>query len=262
LLLFTDVLSHRHTLPSARQWGALLLLALPGWLAVPLISPEVHAIPGLQATPWGTAFLLSVSAPLWLALLSTLRLVKVEVPRTVVGAGIAGIGAVCLLLPVDSYVIVPRQVPALLLELALLLLTIYSWAYAREHLAPLTIVTAAAGSLLVQFASSAALFLLFERPQWRSFLWGQVAAPWLLEFSIYLICTYLWFWLLQHLSLPAFCMNPLALWTATLVLTFVLFGLFNWRVDLALVIAAAAITVPLRARTADEQPVVLGLHSR
>lgn len=262
LLLLTWSRLRRYPLPNSSQWAALLLLALPGWLGLPLTSPDIHLPFGLHATPWGTPFLLSISAPLWLALLSALRIVTVEVPRMVVGAGIAGIGAVCLLLPVDSYAVGPNQVPILLIDLALLLLTLYSWAYARERLASLRSITAAGASLLLQAIASATLCWLLERPQWQPSPWRSVAYPWLLEFCLYVLCTWLWFWLLQHLPLPAFCMNTLALWAATLVLTFTLFGLLNWRVDLALSIAAAAITTALRARAADEHPLALGLHSR
>jgi hypothetical protein len=71
----------------------------------------------------------------------------------------------------------------------------------------------------------------------------------------------LWFWLLQRISLAAFGMRDLAMWTASIVPGFVLLGFLNWRVDLALAIAVSAIVVALRAPPREEQPTALGLDS-
>jgi hypothetical protein len=54
-------------------------------------------------------------------------------------------------------------------------------------------------------------------------------------------------------------MRALAMWTATMVPGFVLFGFLSWRIDAGLAIAVAAILVALRARSAEEQPLALGL---
>ena len=71
----------------ATPWLVLLLLLVPQWLELLLTPPYLRAIPGLHATGWGVGYLLSLAAPLWLALLAALEWVKFEVPRAVVGAG-------------------------------------------------------------------------------------------------------------------------------------------------------------------------------
>jgi hypothetical protein len=81
----------------------------------------------------------------------------------------------------------------------------------------------------------------------------------MVEVSVSAGLWWLWFWLLERMTLAAFSMGSLATWTAFVLPGFVLFGFMSWRVDVALALAAAAIVVALRARVAEEQPVALGL---
>jgi hypothetical protein len=120
LLLLGTV--RREGMLRGHQWLALFVLLLPQWLAQPLTAPYIRSIPWLHETRWGLAFMLTLAAPLWLALLSALELVSVEVPRAVVGAAIAGIGAAYLVFPVDAYSIAPNQAPVLVVQLLLNLL--------------------------------------------------------------------------------------------------------------------------------------------
>ena len=72
---------------------------------------------------------------------------------------------------------------------------------------------------------------------------------------------WLWFWLLQRMTLAAFGMRALAAWASALLPGFAIFGFRQWRIDAALAIAVAAIVVALRARVAEEQPMALGLDT-
>jgi hypothetical protein len=61
------------------------------------------------------------------------------------------------------------------------------------------------------------------------------------------------------MTLAAFSMGSLAMWSAATIPGVVLFAFMSWRVDLAGVIALSALVLALRARVAEEQPVALGL---
>jgi hypothetical protein len=87
----------------------------------------------------------------------------------------------------------------------------------------------------------------------------EVWAPLLVEAAVVACSCWLWFWLLQRMTLAAFSMRPLAAWTAAMIPGFVYAGFLEWRIDAALVIALVAIVVALRARATEEQSVALGL---
>ena len=259
-LLLVCVARKRRML-DAKQWLVLLVLLLPQWLSSPLSAPAIRSFPWLHETGWGVAFLVALAAPLWLALLSALQLVTAPVPRAVVGATIAGIAAVCLVIPTEAYAIALKQTPVLVFQMLLAILTVFSWAYARPRLGGGTL--AVAGSYLMLSAlGNAGFWLLFEGSAWQPIgwvEWRQMATPLLVQAAVIGATWWLWFWLLQRMTLAAFAMRALATWTASILPGFVLFGFMSWRVDLALGIAAAAVVVALRARVTDEQPVVLGL---
>lgn len=245
----------------ARQWLALLVLLLPQWIALPLTAPYIRSIPWLHGTGWGVAFLLSLAAPLWLALLSALQLVSVEVPRVVIAAAIAGIGAVSLTLPLDAFLVAPNQAPMLLLQLSLSISVVFTWSYAAPRLASAGTLATAGSFLMITALGNAGFWILFERGSVRQLDWREVALPMLVE-AVVVACSWcLWFWLLQRMTLAAFSMRPLAIWTATMLPGFVLFGFLSWRIDIALAIAVVAIVVALRARSEEEQPIALGLRS-
>ncbi len=132
VLLLVGVARRRRML-DARQWLVLLVLLFPQWLASPLTAPALRSFPWLHETGWGVAFLLTLAAPLWLALLSALQVVSVQVPRAVVGATIAGIAAVCLVVPTEAYAVAPKQMPVLVLQLVLTILTVFTWTYAAPR---------------------------------------------------------------------------------------------------------------------------------
>ena len=106
-----------------------LALLVPQWLLSLLAPPFVRSLPWLHQTGWGVAFLLSLAAPLWLALLSALQLAEVEVPRKLAGAAIAGIAAVCLVIPTDAFRVAANQAPVLALQILLSIIVVFTWAY-------------------------------------------------------------------------------------------------------------------------------------
>lgn len=258
VLLLVGVARRRRML-DARQWLVLLVLLFPQWLASPLTAPAIRSFPWLHETGWGVAFLLTLAAPLWLALLSALQVVSVQVPRAVVGATIAGIAAVCLVVPTEAYAVAPKQMPVLVLQLVLTILTVFTWTYAAPRLAGAGTLAVAGSYLVLSALGNTGLSLLLERSAWQPLEWREMAMPLLVQ-AVVIACSWsLWFWLLQRMTLAAFGMGALAMWTASMLPGFVLFGFMSWRIDVALAIAVAAIVVALRARVADEQPLALGL---
>ena len=250
VLLLASVARREHHL-SAPQWLVLFVLLVPQWLAIPLGPPYVQSIPWLHQTRSGMTFLLLMAAPLWMGLLSALRLVSVEVPRSVVAAGIAGIGTVR-----------SNQIPVLLMHLLLNIVIVFTWAYACPRLASAGTLAVAGSYLLLSAIGGAAFSFLLERHAWQPIDWHEVIVPLLIQTAVTACSLWLWFWLLERMMLPAFTMYLLAAWAASLIRDFAYGSFLLWRVDAALVIVVAAITVALRARVSDEQPVVLGLHSR
>ncbi len=257
LLLLT--VASRQTGLGKTQWLALLLLLVPQWLELLLAPPHLRAISGLHATGWGVGLLLGLGAPLWLALLAALEWVKFEVPRAVVGAGIAGVGAAYLVIPVAATNVVANQVLVLALQVVLNIAVVFAWAYAVPRLAGAGAVASAGGFLLLSGLGDAGLSLVFERSAWRPVDWRGAALPLLIVAVVMAVSCWLWFWLLRRMALAAFSMHPLAAWTAAMLPGFAYAGFMQWRIDAALVMAVAAIVVALRARMAEEQPVALGL---
>ena len=250
--------SHRQRILGARQWLALLLLLIPQWCSVAL-SPLITPLPGLHGVRWGTSLLLSLAAPLWLALLSALELVRIEVPRSIVGAAIAGIGAVCLVVPVDAYSVTWNQIPMLVLQTLLGIAAVATWVFARGRLNDAPPECAAGCYLLLSAMGNAAFALLFERGSWQPLDWRQLIAPLALQ-AVVVACSWvLWFWLLQCVTLGAFGMRALAAWLAAVIPGVAVFGFLQWRLDAAIVIGLIAVTISLRARVVEEQPVALGL---
>lgn len=263
LLLAAICLVRRTALPHEGQWRALLVLLLPQWLALPLAAPWIRdltrGISWLYETPWAVQLLIGFAAPLWLALLAALQVVPEAVPRAVSGAAIAGIGAACLVIPLGAYSIALNQVPVVLIEVLLGILAVCTWAVAKPPLSRVPALSAAAGFLLLNAAGLAVLSLMRERSVWQPVDWHAAALPLALSALVSTVSWVLWFWLLQQMPLAAFCMRPLAIWTASLVPGFALFGFLNWRMDAALLISLAAMAVALRSRISDEQPLALGL---
>ena len=251
----------REGMRGGKRWLALLALLLPQWFALLLTPPYVRSIPWLHETRWGVVFLLTLAAPLWLGLLAALGWVKTEVPRAVAGAAIAGIGAVYLVIPVDASRVAPNQVPVLALQLLLSIAVVASWAYATPRLAGAGALAVAGWFLLLSAFGDVGFAMLFERSSWQPVSVREIVLPLLVEAAVTAASCWLWFWLLQRMTLAAFAMRALAAWTATVLPGFVLFGFRNWRIDAALVTSVAAIAVALRARVAEEQPLALGLHS-
>jgi hypothetical protein len=258
VLLVVSV-ARRQRMLDGRQWVGLLVLLLPQWLGSPLTTPAIRSFLWLHETPWGVAFLLALAAPLWLALLSGLQVVSVQVPRAVVGAAIAGIAAICLVIPTEAYVISPKQTTVLVLELLLSMAVVFTWAFARPRLVGASALAAAGSYLLLSAVGNAGLSLLIERGAWRAIEWRAMAMPLLVQAAVIACQWSLWFWLLQRMTLAGFAMRALATWTASIAPGFMLMGFLSWRVDVALPIAVGALVVALRAQVTDEQPVALGL---
>ena len=260
LLLLSAV--RRERMLSARQWLAVLVLLAPRWLAIPLGPASIGPLAWLHETRWGVGFLLYLAAPLWLGLLSALGMVPIEVPRAVVAASIAGLGAVLLVVPTNAYALETNQAPMLLVHLLLAIAVVFSWWYARQGLAG-TGTLAAAGSFLLLSAAGGAVFsIVLERGAWQPVDWHQTTAALPVQAAVVAGSCWLWFYLLGRMPPAAFTMHPFAVWTASIAVEFVLYGFMVWRIDAALALAAAAIRVALRARVDDEDPVALRLHSR
>lgn len=242
----------------SRQWMALLLLLIPQWCSIPIgmLGGEVRWLHGVG---WGTALLLSVAAPLWLGLIAALDLAQVKVPRVVAGAAIAGVFAVCLVVPVQAYRVAENQAAMLVLQLLLNIAMVLTWAYAAPRLAGVSVLQAAGSYLLLSAGGNAAFAISLQRGAWQPLDWASAWAPVLLQTAVMACVWLLWFWLLQRMALAAFCTRALAAWAAAVTPGFVMGGFTQWRVDLALAIAVGAIVVALRARVADEQPLALGL---
>ena len=247
----------RDRMPNRAEWSALLILIVPQWCYV-LIGPNSSPLRALHLS-WGTALLLSLAAPLWLAQLAAANVVRTEVPRSIVAAAIIGIGAVCLSLPVDAIALTWRQTPAMLLNVLLGIAIVVSWALARLRLGNCPVAPAAAVYLALSFLGYAAFAAIYERSFWHAADWQLSWATLLPEIATLVVSWLLWFWLLAKLSLGAFSIRMLANCAATLLPGFAFFGFGRWRMDAAFVISCIAVAIALRATPAEEQPVSLGL---
>jgi hypothetical protein len=234
-------------------WTALLLLLVPLWCTVPFTS-VTHPPSWLHPLGWGTALLLSLAAPLWLALVVALDLVEVQVPRGVVAAAIVGIGGVGLVIPTNAYSIAWNQLPALVLQVLLGIATVVSWAIARPRLEGWPVEWAAGGYLLLSALGDMFFAVMYERSSWQPLDWRGLLIPLLCDAAVLAVMWWLWFWLLQRMTLAAFGMRALAAWTVSVALGVGFAGFRDWRIDAALVIAVAAIVVALRARETEEEP--------
>jgi hypothetical protein len=250
--------ARKQRMPGARQWAALLLLVVPQWCSVPF-SSLANPVPWLHGIGWGTALLLSLAAPLWLGLIAACDLMQVEVPRSVVAAAIVGIGAVCLVVPTDAYRVGLNQVPMVVLQSLLGIATVVSWVIARPWLEGWSVAWVAGGYLLLSGLGDVVFALVYERSAWQPLVGRSLVVPLLCDAAVLGAVWWLWFWLLQRMTLAAFGMRALAAWTAALVPGIAMQGFLEWRLDAALAIAVAAIAVALRARVGDEQPMALGL---
>jgi len=249
--------ARRIGLPSRTESLALLILIAPQWLFV-LLGPNTTSFTALHLG-WGTALLLSLAAPLWLGLLSATDLVELEVPRVTSAAGIIGIGAIFLSLPIDATGLTLGQAPAVLLNGLLGIAIVSSWTYARPRLIACPISSAAAMYLALSAFGYAVFALIYERSAWHA---PDMRISWvtlLPEIAVLIVSWCLWFWLLQRLSLAAFSMRMLANCAAALLPGFLSFGIGQWRMDASFVISCIAVGVALRATPAEEQAQSLGL---
>jgi hypothetical protein len=237
----------------ARPWTALLLLLVPLWCTIPFTS-VTHPSSRLHPLGWGTALLLSLAAPLWLALVAALDLVEVKVPRGVVAAAIVGIGAVCLVIPTNTYRMAWNQLPTLVLQVLLGIATVASWVIARPRLEGWPVEWAAGGYLLMSALGDLFFAVLYQRTSWQPVDWHALMLPLLCDAAVLVVMWWLWFWLLQRMTLAAFGMRALAAWTVSVALGVGFAGFRDWRIDAALVIAVGAIVVALRARETEEEP--------
>jgi hypothetical protein len=251
-------LLHRERLLHAGRWLAV------GALLVPRVLEEMLGAEPLRTwmheIGWGAALLIAVGAPLWLGLLAVLRIVSVEVPRAVVAASIAGVGAVLLVVPTNAYAIAVDQVPMLVVRLLLGMATVFAWWFARQRLMGVAVLPVAGLFLLMSAGVSAVLSVMVERAAWQRVDWREAAVPVLMQAGLAAASYWLWFYLLVRMRFTGFVMHPLAAWTAALVAELVVVWSAAWRVDLAAAIAVGAIVVGVRARMADEQPTALGLR--
>jgi hypothetical protein len=256
-LLMTGLLRGQR-LPDVRQWLAVGALLVPRVLDKMLGAGAFRL--RLHETGWGVALLIAVAAPLWLGLLAALRMIAAEVPHAVIAACIAGVGAVLLVIPTDAYAMAGNQIPMLVLRLLLGMATVFAWWFARRRLVGVAVVPAAGLFLLMSAAVSALSSVLVERAGWQPVDWRDAVVPVLVQAGLAAASYWLSFTLLMRMQLTGFSMYPLAVWTATLVSELAAVRFAAWRIDVAAAITIGMIAVGLRARIADEQPTVLGLH--
>lgn len=207
----------------AAQWRALVLLQVPQWCAAPL-NNAAKPIPWLRGIGWGTALLLTVAAPLWLALLAAIGLIRVEVPRMVVAATLIAMGAICLVVPVGALSVSWPQLPMLVVQVILSVVTVLSWALARPALQSTPAESAAACSLLLSALGEFFFAAVYETSSWRQIDWRALMLPLLANALLLAVMSSLWFWLIQRMALPAFGMRALAAWCAALLPGFFMLG--------------------------------------
>jgi len=258
--LLLAAMVRREMMLTRAQWFVVLLLLLPQWLAFELASALIRAIPGIHEIRWGVTLMIQIAAPLWLGLLSALGLVEMEVPRGAIAAGIAGIGAMCLIVPLDAMIVAPNQLLVLLLRTLLGIAMVYAWCRAHARISGASIFAWAGSYLLLRAAGSLIFSLLRERPYWQPVAWREVMLPLLFPAAVAAGAFLLWFWLLERMPLGAFSMHPLAIWAASMLPGFMMFGFLRWRIDAALLLAGAAIVFGTRARAGEEQAMSLGLR--
>jgi hypothetical protein len=214
----------------------------------------------LHETPSGVVLLIAVAAPLWLGLLAAVGAIRMEVTRVAVAAGIAGVGAVLLIMPTAMYAISVDQIPVLVVQLFIGMVTVFSWWLAQQRLAGAAVLPAAGLFLLMSAVVSGAASMMVERAAWQPVDWREAIVPVLVQAGLGAVTCWLWFYLLVRMRLTGFSMHPLAAWTAALVCELAMARFAVWRADLAAVIAVGAIAMGVRARIADEQMTVLGLR--
>jgi len=251
----------RERMLNLAQWLIVVLLLLPQWLAFELAAPLIRSIPGIHEIRWGVTLLIQIAAPLWLGLLSALGLVETEIPRGAIAAGIVALGAVCFVVPLDAMVVAPNQLLVLLLRILLGIALVYAWCRAHERIAGASIFAWAGSYLLLRAAGGIVFSVLHEGPYWQPVAWREVMLPLLFLAVVAAAAFMLWFWLLGRMSLGAFSMHPLAIWAASILPGFVMFGFLRWRIDAALLVAVGAIVVGMRSR-AEEQAMSQGLRVR
>jgi hypothetical protein len=257
-VLFAVGGSQRQRLLSARQWKAVLLLLVPQWCSVPIGS--LASLPHwLRGIGWGAGLLLMVAAPLWLGLLSAMGVAEVKVPRAAVGAAIAGVFAVCLVVPVQAYSVAWSQATMLVIQIVLNIAVVISWVYAAPRLISANAWMTAGGYLLLSAVGDGVFAVVFRREVWQPLDWRSAWEPLLMNTALTACVWWLWFQLLKRMTLAAFSMRALAAWAAGLMFGLIDFAWTNWRVDVALLVAVGALVVGLKARVSDEQPMALGL---
>jgi hypothetical protein len=257
VVLALSAAARRQRMPTPPEWSALLILIVPQWCVVSF-GPSATSFAPLHIG-WGTALLLSLAAPLWLALLGGTGIHAAELPRPIIAAAIIGIGAVFLVLPVDATAVTLNQIPALLLNVLLGIAIVGSWVLARPRLSQCPVRSAAAAYLAMSVLGYVGFACIYERASWQQVGLHVPLVPLLAQATVLAVSWSLWFWLLQNSSLGAFSIRMLANCAATLLPGFAFFGFGHWRTDAAFVISCIAVAVALRATPAKEQPVSLGL---
>ena len=258
LVLVAIAILRRNRLPTRRNWIALLVLIVPQWCAA-ATGPNLPSPAWLHQIGWGTALIVSLAAPLWLAFAASASWIPQEVPRSLLGAVIVGVGALCLVLPADALGVGWSQVPSLFLNIALGVAIVCSWSFARSRLEGCPAITAAAAYLGLSVCGYLAFAYAFDHASIPATDWRGLILPSTFEIIQLALSWSLWFWLLQSVSLAVFSTRLLASCTAALLPGFVFFGFREWRMDAAVFISLAALAVCLRANPAQEQPTALGL---
>ena len=170
--------ARKEHVPGIREWSILLLLLLPQWCSVG-IGTLAGSAGWLHGIGDGVVFLLSLAAPLWLGLVAALEIVPTEVPAACVAAAIAGIGAVLLVIPANSYSMRWVQVPMLLAEIVLGIAAVATWAIAKRRLDGWPIAGMAGGYLLLSGFGDAGFAWLNERSSWQPLDWHMLLDRWL-----------------------------------------------------------------------------------
>ena len=257
VILLGWTLARGHKLPGRRGWLALLLLISVSLAGLGLWRPYVDEVFHLHYAKAVQQELILIAGPLWLALLGALRWVPETTPRRTVGAVLAGVAAITLLLKENDLTLVAASVPVLVLTAIQAIAVVWTWSYAKRSLARVRADTAAACGLLLSATLNGTISLVAERPQWQPVDWRSAAISLAYGIIVAVVAGVLWYWLLQRMELAAFTMQTLAVSLSGLLLQFVLFGFLSWRLDLALALGGGALVVALRALPEDDEPVLL-----
>ena len=255
IVLLMWAFGRRQRAPGRRTWTALLLVIAIELSSIALRRPLVEGALHLPAVRTSQQSLIFMAGPLWLALLGALQWVPEATPRRTVGAGLAGVAAMALLLQEREFSLTWAAIPVLLLTVVQAIAVVWTWSYAKRALLGVSTAMAAGCGLLIAAALKSIIRITTEGSHWTAS--GIQAGSLGRRTGVEILSAVLWYWLLQRMELPAFSMQTQAYWLASILLQSALFGSLSWRLGIAVTLCMSALTIALRAKPDDDDPVAL-----